>query len=78
MPVLDKDRYISMTDNYAKLPTLRIIYPSSPFFSKDEPALDCLAEIIGQGKTSILYKNLVKTSKAVNASSLQFHSRTCR
>jgi zinc protease len=67
LPVLDKDRYISMTDNYAKLPMLRIIYPSSPFFSKDEPALDCLAEIIGQGKTSILYKNLVKTSKAVNA-----------
>ncbi|MFA6060527.1 MAG: pitrilysin family protein [Taibaiella sp.] len=67
LPVLDKDRYISMTDNYAKLPMLRIIYPSSPFFSKDEPALDCLAEIVGQGKTSILYKNLVKTSKAVNA-----------
>jgi zinc protease len=67
LPVLDKDRYISMTDNYAKLPMLRMIYPSSPFFSKDEPALDCLAEIIGQGKTSILYKNLVKTSKAVNA-----------
>lgn len=67
-PVLNQDRYISMTDNYAKLPMLRIIYPSSPFFSKDEPALDCLAEIIGQGKTSLLYKNLVKTSKAVNAS----------
>lgn len=68
IPVLDKDRYITMTDNYAKLPMLRIIYPSSPFFSKDEPALDCLAEILGQGKNSILYKNLVKTNKAVNAS----------
>src|SRR5687768_1273199 len=53
LPVLDKDRYISMTDNYAKLPMLRMIYPSSPSFSKDEPALDCLAEIIGQGKTSL-------------------------
>ena len=68
LPVLDKDRYVSMTDNYAKLPMLRIIYPSSPFFSKDEPALDCLAEILGQGKTSLLYKNLVKANKAVNAS----------
>lgn len=67
IPVLEKDRYISMTDNYAKLPMLRITYPSSPFFSKDEPALDCLAEILGQGKTSLLYKNLVKTNKAVNA-----------
>ncbi len=67
MPVLSQDRYISMTDNYAKLPMLRIIYPTSPFFSKDEPALDCLAEILGQGKTSLLYKNLVKANKAVNA-----------
>ncbi len=68
LPAIDKDRYISMTDNYAKLPMLRIIYPSSPFYSKDEPALDCLAEILGQGKNSLLYKNLVKTNKAVNAS----------
>lgn len=68
LPSLDKDRYISMTDNYAKLPMLRIVYPSTPFFSKDEPALDCLAEILGQGKTSLLYKNLVKAGKAVNAS----------
>jgi len=68
LPVLTSDRYISMVDNYAKLPMLRVIYPSTPFFSKDEPALDCLAEIIGQGKNSILYKNFVKSSKAVNAS----------
>lgn len=69
LPVLEKDRYVSMTDNYAKLPMLRMTYPTSPFFSKDEPALDCLAEILGQGKTSLLYKNLVKTNKAVNAGS---------
>jgi zinc protease len=68
IPVIEKDRYISMSDNYAKLPMLRMIYPTSPFFSKDEPALDCLAEILGQGKNSLLYKNFVKTNKAVNAS----------
>jgi len=68
MPVLEKDRYISMTDNYAKLPMLRMVYPSSPSFSKDEAALDCLAEILGKGKTSLLYKNLVKANKAVSAS----------
>ena len=67
MPVLDKDRYISMTDNYAKLPMLRMVYPSAKSFSKDEVALDCLAEIIGQGKNSIFYKNFIKTNKAVNA-----------
>ncbi len=67
LPKLDKDRYVSMTDNYAKLPMLRIVYPSAPSFSKDESALDCLADIIGGGKTSLLYKNLVKSGKAVAA-----------
>ncbi|MBS1771837.1 MAG: insulinase family protein [Bacteroidetes bacterium] len=66
--VLDKDRYASMVDNYAKLPQLRIVFPGVPSFDKDEAALDCLAEILGQGNTSLLYKNLVKTQKALNAS----------
>lgn len=67
-PVLATDRYISMMDNYAKVPMLRMVFPTVPQYSKDEAALDCLAEIIGQGNNSILYKNLVKTQKAVNAS----------
>ncbi|MBL7711324.1 MAG: insulinase family protein [Chitinophagaceae bacterium] len=69
-PVLDKTRYISMMDNYAKTPMLRLVFPTSPHYSKDEAALDCLAEIIGQGNNSILYKNLVKTQKAVSASAV--------
>lgn len=67
-PVISKDRYISMKDNYAKSPMLRMVWPSAPQFSKDEAALDCLAEILGQGNNSILYKNMVKTQKAVSAS----------
>ncbi|HRO41769.1 MAG TPA: pitrilysin family protein [Flavipsychrobacter sp.] len=67
LPTLEKNRFISMMDNYAKLPQLRITYPTSPSYSKDEAALDCLAEIVGQGKNSIFYKNFVKTQKAVNA-----------
>ena len=66
-PVLTADRYVSMMDNYAKLPQLRIVYPTVPEFSKDEPALDCLSEILGKGKSSMMYKNLIKTQKAVNA-----------
>ncbi|KAA5536620.1 insulinase family protein [Taibaiella lutea] len=69
IPTVASNRYISMVDNYAKNPMLRIIYPAAPRFHKDEPAMDCLAAIIGDGKTSLLYKNLVKTQKAVNASS---------
>lgn len=65
---LDKKRYVSMIDNYAKSPMLRISYPTVPSYHKDEAALDCLAEIIGQGKNSLLYKNMIKTQKAVSAS----------
>lgn len=68
MPELKNDRYISYTDNYAKLPLITVTYPSIPALHKDEAALDILAGIIGQGNNSILYKNLVKTRKAVQAS----------
>ncbi len=68
LPVLSADRYISYTDNYAKLPLIAITYPSAPALHKDEAALDILAGIIGQGNNSILYKNFVKTRKAVQAS----------
>ncbi len=67
-PVLEQNRYISMMDNYAKVPMLRMVFPTVPQYSKDEAPLDCLAEILGQGNNSILYKNLVKTQKAVNVS----------
>jgi zinc protease len=66
-PVLDKDRYVSMMDGYAKLPMLSIALPTVPAYSKDEAALDCLADIIGGDNTSILYQRLVKTQKALNA-----------
>lgn len=68
MPVLEKDRYISMTDGYAKLPMLVCAMPGVSSFHADEPALDCLADILGGGNTSILYQRLVKTQKALNAS----------
>lgn len=66
-PVLEKTRYVSMQDDYAKLPQLRVVFPTPAAYHKDEAPLDCLAEILGQGKNSIFYKNLVKTQKAVNA-----------
>ncbi|RYZ48231.1 MAG: insulinase family protein, partial [Sphingobacteriales bacterium] len=74
IPVIENDRYISMMDNYAKLPQLRMVYPTPPMYTQEEVALDVLAEIIGQGKNSILYKNLVKTQTAVNANA--FNSTT--
>lgn len=73
-PSLTEDRYIVMQDQYAKLPMLHIVYPTPQFYTKDEAALDCLAEIIGQGKTSILYQNLIKTQKAIEVSTYNYAS----
>ena len=67
LPVLESDRYVTLADNYARLPQLVITYPSVPAYHADESALDCLAEILGQGKNSILYQQLVKNQKALNA-----------
>jgi zinc protease len=67
-PVLSTDRYISYTDNYAQLPMLAISFPGVPLYHKDQAALDILTGILGQGKNSILYKNLVKPRKAMRAS----------
>ncbi|WP_374951215.1 M16 family metallopeptidase [Mucilaginibacter sp.] len=67
-PKLSADRYVSYTDNYAKLPLLSITYPGVKIYDKDMSALDALSEIVGQGRNSILYKNFVKTRKAAQAS----------
>ena len=65
---VDKDRYVSFTDNYARLPMLTKVYPTVPDYSKDMAPLACLSDILGRGKTSILYQQLVKPKKALQAS----------
>ncbi len=73
-PVVSSDRYATLVDNYARLPQLVITYPTVPSYHPDEPALDCLAEILGQGKNSIFYQQIVKDQKALNA--VAFNSTT--
>jgi zinc protease len=65
---LDKTRYASYTDNYAKLPMLMITYPTVPNYHKDMAALEALAQFIGQGRTSVLFQNITKKQLALNAS----------
>lgn len=67
--VLTSDRYASYTDNYAKLPLLMVTYPTVPNYDKDMGALACLAQVLGQGKNSVLYQQLVKKKLALQASS---------
>ncbi len=66
-PKLDADRYVSMVDQYAKLPMLYMAMPTPPSYAKEEAALECLADILGGGNNSILYQRLVKTQKALRA-----------
>jgi zinc protease len=47
--VLDKDRYVSYVDNYARTSQLRLVYPTAPDYDADEAALACLAQVLGGG-----------------------------
>jgi zinc protease len=64
---LNQDRYVSYTDNYARLPLLTMVYPSVPNYHKDMAALACLASVLGQGNNSLLYQQLVKPQLALQA-----------
>lgn len=64
---LAANRYNTLTDNIS-LPLLYISFPTVYGMHKDEAALDVLANILGNGSTSLLYQNLVKTGLAVQAS----------
>ena len=66
---LTSNRYVSYVDNYAKQPLLVIDYPTVPLYHKDMGALACLAQVLGQGRNSVLFQELVKTQLALQASS---------
>lgn len=65
---LDKDRYVSYYDKNIRFPALLFTYPTVSRHHPDEPALDCLAEILGTGKSSYFYQSFVKTQKAIQSS----------
>jgi zinc protease len=73
-PVLTGDRFATLVDNYARVPQLTFTYPTVPVFHEDQPALNALAEIIGQGKNSVFYQEIVKSQKALNASAFSSNS----
>ena len=64
---LDKDRYISLEDN-VQLPLLYMSWPTVHANHPDEAPLDVLMNIMGEGQTSLLYKNLDKPGLTVQAS----------
>lgn len=70
---LDADRYISLEDN-VQLPLLYMAWPTVHANHHDEAPLDVLTSILGEGQTSILYKNIQKPGLTVQASA----SHGCR
>lgn len=57
-PKLENEVRVSMEDRVS-LPRIYMVWPTSPQYSADEAALDTLAQILGSGKSSRLYKSLV-------------------
>ena len=65
---LDADRYVSYIDNNIRFPALLATYPTVPRFHPDEAPLDFLAQILGTGRSSYLFKKFILTQKAIQAS----------
>nr|WP_297347771.1 pitrilysin family protein [uncultured Glaciecola sp.] len=71
--VLKATRFITLEDK-VHLPLLQITIPTVYVQHSDEAALDVLANILGGGKTSLLYKNMVQNGLALQA----FAGHPCR
>jgi zinc protease len=60
---LDSWRRASYQDNFAQSPELTMLFPTVEQFTGDSYALDILADLIGRGKKSPLYKIVVEDKK---------------
>ena len=54
-PIISNDKYSTIEDRIF-LPLTQMVYPAAPNYHRDEPALDMLASIMGQGNNSIFYR----------------------
>lgn len=64
---LPETRFISMEDNVSD-PLIYITYPTVYGLHDDEPALDVLSNLFSHVQSSLAYKELIKTGKALNVS----------
>ena len=60
---LEADKKLYHLDNFAKLPLLRLTYPTVEQYTDDAYALDALARLLSDGKNAVLYKTLVEELK---------------
>ncbi|EKO3990211.1 insulinase family protein [Vibrio fluvialis] len=67
---LAQDRFITLQDRIQQ-PMVVIGWPTAYRGAEDQASLDALAKVLGSGSNSLLYQNLVKTQKAVDAGAFQ-------
>ncbi|HWR75036.1 MAG TPA: pitrilysin family protein, partial [Bacteroidales bacterium] len=60
---LDETKKLYHEDLFARAPQYTMVFPAPQQFTKDSYSLDVLAQLLGQGKKSPLYKVLVKEKK---------------
>ncbi len=64
MPVsLAETKSFYFEDNFAKLPEIRLVFPTVELYHKDQYALDILGEMLSGSKKSPLYKEIVASKK---------------
>nr|WP_328837001.1 pitrilysin family protein [Vibrio ulleungensis] len=64
--VLPEDRFVTLEDRIRQ-PMMVMGWPTSYRGADDQRSLEALATIVGNGRNSILYQELVKTQKALSA-----------
>ncbi|WP_070963239.1 M16 family metallopeptidase [Vibrio sonorensis] len=68
--VLEADKYVTQTDRIQQ-PMVLIGWPTQYRGHPDQASIDILAQVLGGGANGLLYQELVKTQKALNAGAFQ-------
>jgi zinc protease len=72
---LTESRKLYHEDNFARAPQLNMVFPVPELMTKDSYSLDVLAQLLGSGKKSPMYKVLVKERKLTSAVSVYNNSK---
>ncbi|MFL7023020.1 M16 family metallopeptidase [Enterovibrio norvegicus] len=67
---IDSDRFVTLEDRIQQ-PMLLMSWPTLDPTAESRQALDMLASVLGQGRNSLLYQDLVKSGKVLSASAYQ-------
>lgn len=65
--VLDSTRRLYHEDNFARLPQLTLAWPTVPLYHEDSYALDVLADVLADGKSTPFYKVIVEEQELAPA-----------